>query len=98
MTVVRKLPQAREDLLDIWLHIGRDSPSRADRYLDLLESKLHLLSGSPHMGRLHTYLAQGLRGLPVDDYIILYREADDGIEVVRVLHGARDIESLFRDS
>jgi toxin ParE1/3/4 len=98
MTTVRKLPQAEEDLLAIWLHIGCDSPDHADRYLDVLEGKLHLLAGAPGLGRLHTDLADGLRGFPVDEYVIFYREADDGIEVVRVLHGARDIESLFRQS
>src|SRR5262245_10879123 len=97
MTNVRKLPQAQEDLLDIWLNLGLDNHSQADRYLDFIESKLRLLAGSPGMGRLRADLAQGLRGFPVDDYMIYYREADEGIDVVRVLHAARDIEALFHD-
>jgi toxin ParE1/3/4 len=97
MTLIRRLPKAQEDLLDIWCHIGCDNPNQADRYLDFLEEKLKLLATIPGMGRLHNDLGPGLRVFPVDDYLIFYRQSVEGIDVVRVLHGARDIESLFRD-
>ena len=41
-------------------------------------------------------LAPGLRASPVGNYVIFYRPIHDGIEVVRVLHGARDIPAVFR--
>jgi len=97
MSAVRKRPRAEEDLIGIWLRIASDSPRHADRYLDLLDEKLRLPASSPRMGRLHPELGPGLRGFPVDDYIVFYREASPGVEIVRVLHGARDIDSLFRD-
>lgn len=97
MTIIRKLPQAQEDLLDIWCHIGCDNPSQADRYLDLLEQKLKLLASTSGMGRPVDELAPGLRLFPVDDYLIFYSQTGAGIDIVRVLHGARDIPSLFRD-
>ena len=97
MTTVRKLPQAQEDLLDIWCHIGCDNPSQADRYLDRLEQKLKLLATTPGMGRPVDDLAPGLRLFPVDDYLLFYRQTGEGIDIVCVLHGARDIEFLFRD-
>jgi toxin ParE1/3/4 len=50
------------------------------------------------MGRLYPELAADLRGFPADDYIIFYREVSEGIEIVRVLHGARDIQAVFHDS
>jgi toxin ParE1/3/4 len=40
-------------------------------------------------------LSEGLRSFPVGDYLVFYREADQGIEIVRVLHGSRDIAALF---
>ena len=40
-------------------------------------------------------MATGLRSLPLGNYIIFYRPIDDGIEVVRILHGARDLPPLF---
>src|ERR1700693_2717807 len=97
MSAVRKLPEAEEDLIGIWLRIALDSPFRADRYLDLLEEKMRLLATSPRMGRKHLELSADLRGFPVDDYIVFYREASQGIDIVRVLHSARDIDSLFRE-
>jgi toxin ParE1/3/4 len=95
---VHKLPQAKEDLLEIWLHIAPDSPIHADHFLDFLDEKMRLLAASPRMARLYPELGDGLRGFPAQDYVIFYRQAPQGIEVVRVLHGARDIENLFRDS
>jgi toxin ParE1/3/4 len=97
MTAVRKLPQAQEDLLDIWCHIACDNPRQADHYLDLLDDKLILLASTPRIGRSHDELEPGLRGFPVDNYLIFYRQVDAGIEIVRVLHGARDLEALFWD-
>ncbi len=43
-------------------------------------------------------VSEGIRRWRVNDFenfLIFYRPIDDGIEVIRVLHGARDIESLF---
>jgi toxin ParE1/3/4 len=34
---------------------------------------------------------------PVRDYLVFYRLVDDFVEVVRVLHGARDIEALLEE-
>src|ERR1700676_4302572 len=98
MSAVRKLPEAQEGLLEICLHIAPDSPFPAGHFLDFLDEKMRLLAPSPRMGRRYPELSEGLRGFPVEDYVIFYREALQGIDVVRVLHGARDIESLFRDS
>ena len=97
MTAVRKLPEAEEDLIGIWLYIASDNPRRADRYLDLLDEKMRLLASSPGLGCVRPELGPGLRGFPVDDYVVFYRAAPPGVEIVRVLHGARDIEALFRN-
>lgn len=98
MSRVRKLPQAQEDLLDIWVRIAADSPFHADHFLDLLDDKMRLLAGTPGIGRSRAELSPGLRGLPMDNYVIFYRQVSMGIEIVRVLHGARDIEALFDDT
>lgn len=94
---VRKSPQAFRDLDDIAAYIGLDNPQAALRFLDSLENRFHLLAASPGIGRERPDLGAGLRGLPVDNYVIFYRQASTGIEIVRVLHGARDIEALFDD-
>lgn len=95
---VHKSPQAFRDLDDIAAYIGLDNPQAALRFLDSLEKRFHLLAASPGIGRLRPDLGAGIHGFPVDGYVILYRQVSTGIEIVRVLHGARDIEALFHDT
>ena len=47
------------------------------------------------MGRSRPELAASVHSFPVARYVVFYRPAADGIEVVRVLHGARDIGATF---
>lgn len=86
--------QAQLDLDEIWLFIAEDSPNAADRFHDLLLSKLLTLAEQPGIGRIRDDLCSGIRGLSVGSYIIFYRDTTEYIEVLRVLHGARDIENL----
>ena len=47
------------------------------------------------MGRLRPDIAPELRYLAVGNYLILYRTVPNGIQIVRVIHGARDLPNLF---
>jgi len=49
------------------------------------------------MGRSRPGLATDLRSLPVGRYVIFYVPLPKGVEIVRVLHGARDIESVLHE-
>lgn len=49
------------------------------------------------MGRLKDELAPFLRSFLVKNYLIFYRPIDQGIEIVRILHGLQDIETIFQD-
>jgi len=55
------------------------------------------LAASPNIGRHRDELLSGLRSFPTGNYLIFYIPLEDGIDVVRILNGARDIEALFRD-
>ena len=55
-----------------------------------------LLAGQPLMGRERPELAPNLRSFSVGSYVILYRPISEGIEVGRIIHGARDIDAQFR--
>jgi toxin ParE1/3/4 len=46
------------------------------------------------MGRARPELRPDLRSFPCGAYLILYRAVDDGVEIVRVVHGARNLEDL----
>jgi toxin ParE1/3/4 len=60
-----------------------------------VEEKCRLIAVTPHIGRARDDLTPELRSFAVGNYVILYRVREDGIEVVRVLHAARDIPEFF---
>lgn len=87
--------QAARDLEDIEDYISRDNPDAAARLLRTIHEKCGLLSHHSAMGFERTELRPNLRSFPVGNYIVFYLPSDEGIEVVRVLHGARDVPKLF---
>lgn len=87
-------PQAQEDLIDVWTYIAASNDVAADRLLDRVRAKLAALADSPGIGRPRSELASGLHSFTVRPYVLLYRQIDDGIELVRVLHGARDLGAV----
>jgi toxin ParE1/3/4 len=88
-------PLAEADILEIWDYIADDSVAAADRWLDELDAKFNLLATQPMMGRVRDELEPGMRSFPFGRYVIFYMPIDEGIDVVRVLHGARDIDAVF---
>jgi len=95
MPVVLKRPEAERDLLDIWLYIADDNLENADHFVDKLEQQCQSLARQPLMGQSQEELAPGLRSFPVGNYLIFYRPIDNGIDVIRVLHGGRYLSALF---
>lgn len=95
MTEVKRTAQAEEDLIDIWAYIAQDNISAADRFLDRIEDKFFLLAEQPRLGPRRPDIAPELRYFPVGSYLILYCEITAGIEIVRIVHGARRLTSLF---
>jgi toxin ParE1/3/4 len=87
---------AKKDLDDIWLEIAQDKIDAADRFIDFVTDKFPLLASFPKMGRARDDLEPGLRSFPVKNYLILYRLVKTRIEIVRVVHGARDLKALFK--
>ena len=94
--VVRR-PLAEADILEIWDYIAEDSIGAADDWVDRLDEQFKLLATQPKMGRTRDELAAEVRSFPFGRYVIFYVPLDDGIDVIRVLHGSRDIDALFRD-
>lgn len=88
-------PEAEQDLVDIWLYIAEDQPVNADRFLERLEQKAQKLAEFADLGIDRLDLAPGIKSFPVDRYVLYYRPNDNGIELVRVLHGSRDVNLLF---
>jgi len=95
VVVILKRPQALIDLAEIWAYIAEDSIANADAFAALIDKKLHLLAKQPGMGRSRPELGHGLRCFVIGRYVVFYRPSSKGIEIVRVLHGARDIGATF---
>ena len=89
---------AEADLEEVWLYIAQGGEARADQFLDKILKQCRQLAEFPRMGQARENLALNLRSFPVKKYVIFYRPAGDTIDVIRILHGARDIESIFRDN
>jgi toxin ParE1/3/4 len=92
---VLRTRRARQDLIDIWRHVGDDGPAAADRLLERIDGRCALLADHPQLGPERADIRPGLRYLAVERYLILYRTIAEGIEIVRVVHGARDLPNLF---
>jgi len=95
MPVISKRPRAQSDLAEIWDYIADDSEPAADEFIDTLDQKFQVLAARPLAGRVRDELAEGIRSFPVGRYIIFYRPQAQGVEIVRVLHGARDLDAIF---
>ncbi|WP_029462304.1 type II toxin-antitoxin system RelE/ParE family toxin [Serpentinimonas barnesii] len=95
MARVTRRPLAESDILEIWQFIADDSVAAADRWIDELDEKMALWATQPMMGRARDDLAPGLRSLALGRYVVFFVALADGIDVVRVMHGARDIDNTF---
>ena len=81
-------------MLDIWVWIARDNPGAADRVTDRLEQRAAMLAEHPQMGVARPEIGEDARSLVVDRRLILYRQDEDGIQIVRIVDGARDLSKL----
>jgi toxin ParE1/3/4 len=88
--------RAERDLVEIGDFIARDNPVAAAQFVALLEQRCSLLAVHPLAGRARDALIKGLRSLAYGRYVIFYRAIEDGAEIVRVLHGARDVRRALR--
>jgi toxin ParE1/3/4 len=86
--------RAEEDLLNIWLYIAAENHDAADRVLDTIDLKFKLLAENPRLGPSRPDIAPELRYFPVGNYLVLYRIATNAVEIVRVVHGMRNLFTL----
>ena len=94
---VRLTARAEEDLIDIWVSIAGDNPVNADRFLDVLNERIDTLSDYPDRGAARPEIGKGLRILVEGNYLILYRTNPPDVEIVRVIHGARNLHGILKD-
>jgi toxin ParE1/3/4 len=97
MPTILRRPRASADLSEIWEFIAQEKIERADAFIDRIDEKFRVLAAQPLMGRERKELGKGIRSLAMAPYVIFYEALPDGVIIVRVLHGARDVEAQFED-
>jgi toxin ParE1/3/4 len=94
-------PCVEDELWAVWKYIARDNPDAAARFIEAGHETFKTLAETPGLGRLRKFHNPRLKFVRLwmvsgfDNYIIFYRPVSNGIEVLHVYHGARNIEALF---
>ena len=100
MSSYRLTPQAVDDLFEIWSHIASDDPAAADRVEEAVYEACTLLGNTPLAGRIREDLtALPLRFWlvqPYQNYWIVYDPHSEPLQVIRILHGARNLPRILR--
>lgn len=91
----RLSPRAEADLAEIAHFIARDDPAAARRWLARIERLCRRLGEFPGLGVARDDIRRRLRLIAAEDYLVLYRAGASGVEIVRVLHGARRWQDLL---
>ena len=96
MGMIRRTKRALRDAAEIWHFIAEDNPRAATVLIEKFEKTLRLLSDFPRIGTDRSDLAKSLRSFPVGNYLLLYRPLKTGVQLIRIVHGARDLRVLFK--
>lgn len=87
---------SRNDLKEIYLYIASESPTRGRQLVvEITQCCEQTLAEYPQIGKIRPEIYIDLRSFV---FTIFYREAESAIEIIRILHGSRDVENaLSRD-
>lgn len=101
MNIIRR-DEVLEDLINLSYYIAQDDETAANRFLDAVCRQLSSSwRGMPRIGVERAFQNSQLVGVRMwfvqgsERHLIFYRVLDDAIEILRVLHSARDIENIF---
>ena len=96
--------EARQDLRDIYEYIAYELlvPETAARQAERIMKAARSLEQIPMRYRLYErepWHSQGLRVLPVDNYLVFYLpdETNATVSIIRIMSGGRDIENQLND-
>ena len=91
MARVVRSPRAVIDMADIVEYIAVHNVTAARRLLDRFDDLFSQLAQNPEMGQRREELAPSARTMSIGNYVVVFRPISDGVEVIRVVHGARDM-------
>ena len=96
MSVYRFSADAHRDVTGIVSLLFELNPVAARNFLNALESTCELLAVHSGIGRPRPELGEGVRSMPIGNYLVFYTPALDGIDIARVIYGGRDLPAVFR--
>ena len=89
-------------MIEIYIYIGLDNPSAAERIFDAVRAKAESLINYPRLGVRRPEIRPSSRILVEGPYLILYEthpDSDQGaideVEIVRIVDGRRNLKNLF---
>jgi toxin ParE1/3/4 len=86
---------AANDIDDIAAYIQEDNPSRAQSFTEEISQKISVITERPLSFPARDDVAPNLRSALLGHYLIFFRVHSNNVEILRVIHGARDLESIF---
>lgn len=89
--------EAERDFDAIIDRMSGTNPEKAGEFAALVAAQCDIVAAHPKMGRSRESLRAGLRSFVVDRCVFFYRITDDGILIVRIIHGSQDADSIMRD-
>lgn len=88
---------ARRDLMEIFVYWAeRASIGVADRIIERITARFKLLAEHPMAGKSAGHIAAKVRCFPVGKYLIYYRKTRQSLEILHILHSARNQKISFR--
>ena len=93
--------EAESDIEAIALYIAEDSPSAAEVFFVAVDNLCELLMNTPSIGSTRIFQSPRLKEMRImplknfEKYLVFYRFTGDTIQILRVIHGARDYPALF---
>ncbi len=89
---------ANQDLEVILRNIAeRSGFDQADRFLNRFTQKLRNIAAFPNLGKPRREWGESYRSLLLDEYLIVYRVTEEIVEILRVVSGYRDLDTLFNE-
>jgi toxin ParE1/3/4 len=88
---------AIQDLDEICTCVSQNNVKAASKLFDAIRQKCKLVANFPNMGKSYIWITPDLRGFIIDDYIVFYYPRLDGIDIIRVISGRRDLKTIFED-
>jgi toxin ParE1/3/4 len=98
---IRKKPQAERDIEECFVYIGEENLNTAVYFLVAVEDSIEEIAKNPFSGSPREYKNPQIKNLRLKlvkgfaNYQIYYTVETETVEIIRVLHGARDVDDIF---